>query len=332
MNNNSQQSSNENIQPSAFRRNFYNNTDSGRVYLLAIFAPLLVSLLISMIGGLIAGGKGVEASTFTNEPWYQALLFLASPIAFFSIFLLYNKASKISYSAVGFKIKVSWQNILLAIAIAVIALFGLQYFINFIDVGLEKIGYELAELTIPNNNFGWLCLNTLLIAILPAIGEELIFRGMILQGLRRNFSDALAILISALMFAVMHGSLQQFIYPILLGLITGWIVVRSGNLLLSIIVHFVNNFLVVLFDFLEKTTSIDIKLPVSWWGILISILLLVITGVILYLVDRLYFKHKNQTEEYKKELTKKPSLYLIISWAVAIILLIIATIVNFIGK
>ena len=316
-----------------FKRNFYTNDDSGKMFLLALLIPLAVGFLWAFFAQLIGKACGIPTDQLSVQIWYVIISYLVTPLSFGISFLIYNKVAKVSFRAVNLKFKVGWKKILIAVFVALVALFGLQFFVGFVDQLLAKLGYNLASTSLPNDTFGWFILNVVLLAVLPAIFEELLFRGVILQGLRKNFSDWLAILLSAVMFTLMHGSLQQFVYPLILGLILGWIVVRGGSLILSIIVHFVSNFTVVLLDFLQNKLSFDMILPSSWWGILIAVLLVALTGVILYLVDKFMLSKLSKGEEIKtekKEFVKVPSLFLIISWVVAVILFIITTIVNFI--
>jgi membrane protease YdiL (CAAX protease family) len=78
------------------------------------------------------------------------------------------------------------------------------------------------------------------IAILPAILEEFMFRGIILQSLRK-YGDGLAILISAALFGLMHGNITQIPYAFIIGLIIGYFVVKQGSLWIGIFIHFFNN-------------------------------------------------------------------------------------------
>ena len=75
----------------------------------------------------------------------------------------------------------------------------------------------------------------------------------------------------------MHQNLQQLIYPFLLGSIMAWAVVRSGSLISSVIIHFTNNFLVVLLTFIQNMTGWSVALPREWWFYLIAIVLLLLT-------------------------------------------------------
>ncbi len=313
----------------SFKRNFYSDSDSGKVYLYALLVPIVLSFIIAFV----ASGIAEEGVVLSEQLWYNIIVLLLTPLSLIAIFFIYNKTSKISFGAVKLKPKTNWRNYLVVAGIGLVALFGTQYFIAIVDQGLKGIGFTLSDSFSPNDTFGYFVLNVFLIALLPAIAEELIFRGVILQGLRRTGSDFIAIVISALMFAVMHCSLQQFVYPIILGMIFGWIVVRTGSLMLTIFAHFLNNFVVVLLGYLQNVTSFDMNLPSSWWAYLVAILLLVVTGVILFLVDKFYFKRFSTAQEQEnKEKTFKPSLILIISWVVGIFLLILMTVMNFMGS
>lgn len=78
------------------------------------------------------------------------------------------------------------------------------------------------------------------IAIVPAIFEELFFRGAIMQSLRR-FGDGFAMIVSAILFALSHGNLVQGPNAFLVGLVLGYFALRTGTILTPIIMHFINN-------------------------------------------------------------------------------------------
>lgn len=96
------------------------------------------------------------------------------------------------------------------------------------------------------NNFGGLLVNIFMIAILPAVGEELIFRG-ILQKLFTELTGKViwGILISAALFSAMHMQFQGFIPRFALGILLSYLYVWSGSLWLSIIAHFINNLIAI---------------------------------------------------------------------------------------
>lgn len=311
-----------------YRKN-YNDNDSGKVFLICLIAPFLLALLFSMIASTIADSNGVKLETITSSLGYTIPYAVCSFLLYIAIYLIYNKFCKIEFSAIKPKFKMNWHTYLIAIAIGVVSLFGLQYFIGAIDNLLEAIGYPLEQgLSVINpTNWGYYFLSILLLAIMPAIGEELLFRGMILHGLRSRFNDVCSVLMSAIMFALMHGNLQQFVYPFLLGVIMGWIVLRTGSLVSSVIVHFTNNFLVVTFSFIQNMTGFSLSLPNTWWFYLIAVALLAVTVGICYLIDRFYFKHKS-AEEVEKTSTKT-SKFIYISLAVGAFMLLLMTVFSF---
>jgi membrane protease YdiL (CAAX protease family) len=74
--------------------------------------------------------------------------------------------------------------------------------------------------------------------------EELIFRGLILQGFLRRYTVRKAIVVSALLFAVFHGNVFQFTPALTAGLVFGWWYVKTGSLVSCIFGHAINNALI----------------------------------------------------------------------------------------
>lgn len=84
------------------------------------------------------------------------------------------------------------------------------------------------------------------IALAPAICEELAFRGFVLSGLRRMGQTWQAILVSSALFGLAHGILQQSIGAAVIGVVIGYLAVKSGSLLPGVAYHAVHNGLSVL--------------------------------------------------------------------------------------
>ena len=81
----------------------------------------------------------------------------------------------------------------------------------------------------------------LLMAMVPAICEELAFRGFIFGGLVRGGGRFRAVLVTALIFGISHGVLQQSISATVMGLLLGWVTLKTGSVLPCIVVHITNN-------------------------------------------------------------------------------------------
>ncbi len=310
-----------------YSRNIYNLKDSGNVFLFALILPILVSLVFSMIANVIAGARGIEAGVITDNMWFMTAYSIVSILCYAGIYLVYNKIQKIDFKAINLKFNLKWHTYLIMIVVGVISLFGIQYFISIIDDLLISLGYNMASTSINPTSWGTFFLSVFVLAILPAIGEELIFRGIILNGLRTRFNDIASIFISAILFALMHQNLQQLIYPFLLGSIMAWAVVRSGSLISSVIIHFTNNFLVVLLNFIQNMTGWSVALPREWWFYLIAIVLLLLTILSIFLLDRYYFKHKSK-DNIEKENGKIPIVFYV-SIGISVLFFLIFTIMNF---
>ena len=124
----------------------------------------------------------------------------------------------------------------------------------------ETVKAKLAELMGQTPNLG---LSILVFALMPAITEEVAFRGYILSGLERRYRPATAILLSALLFAFLHVLLslfQQFFGAAILGVVLGLIAYRTGSLWPGVVFHFVNNALGV------ATTAITQHPRVAPWA------------------------------------------------------------------
>lgn len=80
----------------------------------------------------------------------------------------------------------------------------------------------------------------LLVAILPAICEEFLHRGVLLQGIR-SMGYKKAIVISGVLFGLIHFSITQTIYATIIGVLLGFIVIATKSIVPAMIIHFTNN-------------------------------------------------------------------------------------------
>jgi len=126
--------------------------------------------------------------------------------------------------------------------------------------------------------FDNLFLSILIVAISPAIFEELLFRGVVLNSFNIKNKNYLAIIISALIFGVFHMNLLQGAFAFILGLSLGFIYVKTGSLFVPIIIHFINNLFAVLMDYYNFSLPVFSSMSVAL--ITIGAILLVIISII----------------------------------------------------
>ena len=101
----------------------------------------------------------------------------------------------------------------------------------------------------------------LIVAIIPAIGEELIFRGILQNKLRIYLKNShLSIILTALLFSGFHLQFFGFIPRLFLGILFGYIYYWSANIWYPILAHFINNGLTLIMIYLHQSGYIDIDI------------------------------------------------------------------------
>lgn len=321
------------------KKNYYTINDAGWGYFCAIVAPYAVMAVVVILMGLLSSQIGQDMGQMTQSLTFTIISCLFAPIGYCILFFALNKKTATSFKAVNLRFNMRLWDFVMCFVVAIICLFGLQYFIGGFNGLLQKGGYQLTEIALPLDNVGYLILAIILMAVLPAIFEEFIFRGIILNGLKTKFGENYAILISALMFAFAHGSIEQFLYQFALGIIIAWMVVRTGSLLSGILIHFLNNAIVLILNYISQNGG-SFELTYNAWQWVLSIGLVLVACVLIYLIERFYFKHKNRdlninedeilSENDKKTLQNKP--YPLVLWfgmGVAVVLFLINTLSGF---
>jgi uncharacterized protein len=126
--------------------------------------------------------------------------------------------------------------------------------------------------------------NLCIIALIPAVGEELIFRGVGQQLCLQYFKKEphLAIWLVAAIFSAIHGQFEGFFPRMLLGAILGYVFYWSQNLWVSIAAHFANNAIQIILQhlYMNQVSKIDLEKTdgVPWWGAAISLGLVCVLG------------------------------------------------------
>lgn len=136
--------------------------------------------------------------------------------------------------------------------------------------------------------------NLLIIAALPGICEEFLFRGYILRSFR-SMGKWPAIIITGVLFGVLHMSPFRMVPTALLGIWMGYLAWESGSLLLPMFAHLINNSLSLFIGrfgdqwaFLQSVTQDD---RIAWW-------LIVPAGILFYILVRLFISiNSSNTEE-----------------------------------
>ena len=110
----------------------------------------------------------------------------------------------------------------------------------------EDTAAGLTESFLFSDKFGVLLINILMIAIIPAFGEEFFFRGILQKLFGRWFrSTHAAVILASVLFSALHFQFYGFLPRFILGLIFGYVYAWTGNLWYPVAAHFVNNIIPV---------------------------------------------------------------------------------------
>lgn len=130
-----------------------------------------------------------------------------------------------------------------------------NYVANYIAAFLTQFGIDMPEMPQMMEPTGEsLLLNIVVLAVLPALLEELVFRGYILRALR-PYGDTFAVCVSAVIFGLVHGNILQVPFALLVGAVLGWLYVRTNNIWLAVAVHFCNNAFSVVLEYFALGVS-----------------------------------------------------------------------------
>lgn len=189
------------------------------------------------------------------------------------------------FRLLGFSLKIKWPQVLLVIFIMSMALLvsgALSYFNNLIPLSdyyrdlfdsYERLYQQQVEAIVTLNNPTQFLIALFIMAFLPALCEEALFRGGLQNLLTRSTrSPWPSIIVVSIIFSAVHFSWYGFLSRFFLGIVLGAIFHYSGRLWLSIIAHFFNNALAITLLYIAKMEGKSFKDAMNeggdtYWGI-----------------------------------------------------------------
>ena len=215
----------------------------------------LVMMIVWIMAGLLVSVAGLDR--FLNYYSAHSLveLELLIPVIVLLIMDRFEVMRGTRMKAIG------WKVILWALLLAVIMI-PIVIFLNLASQLLvpNNIIVRIEHYTMLTGSLVWdkpFLLNLLYMAILPAVVEEYLFRGVLFQGFRSCglFKTAM---ITSLMFALAHGNLNQFLYAFAIGLFFAYLVEASGSVYASMLAHMCLNTATVVLVYLRRVLPANI--------------------------------------------------------------------------
>ncbi len=147
-------------------------------------------------------------------------------------------------------------------------------------------------------------INVIIIALLAAVGEELLFRGCVQNILLEWIKNKhVGIWITAIIFSALHFQFYGFLPRMILGVVLGYLYLWSGSLWLSILFHFFNNGMAVLFSYLISNDKISKNAETIGSGDS-PIYLVVVSTVLSILLMSVIYKNKEESNLSQTEISE----------------------------
>lgn len=227
--------------------------------LIAVFVFVMIATFLFTV--LVTTGDMNDMSNVKVMQLIQSFgLFVIPPFVMASLW------SNNAFEFLRLKSTLRWTTVLYVVAFMLVAIpfinmlswlnqqIILPEALSEIEKMMQSSEVQIAEITekmLNVSTLGALLFNVFLVAVVPALGEELFFRGTI-QRLLSDWKGALfAIWITAFVFSAIHMQFYGFLPRMLLGAFLGYLLLWSGSLWLPIIAHFVNNSVAVVFYYLK---------------------------------------------------------------------------------
>jgi membrane protease YdiL (CAAX protease family) len=268
-----------------------NNNSKGVSYTSGFFILLGLALTLTVFVGLVAVGILGSPDAMANPKNASIIQGIQVSSVIFGMFvpawLTANILNRRPFQLLGYRKPLRWQQagLVILIVLASLAIAGtLGYLNKLIPVSqasratydqLEEKYAEQVAMMLNLKNFGGYIFSLVLMAFLPALCEETLFRGGLQNFLTRATRKPwLSIVIISIFFSAVHFSFYGFLPRLFLGIMLGLIYHYTGNIWLSILAHFFNNALAVTNAYVLTLQGKSIKaamnddIPSFNWGII----------------------------------------------------------------
>ena len=275
-------------------RELLQKAGTGEKILHLVALTFVSALLFSVISILIAGNDLTNIYVLKTTQFLQSVGIFIVPVLILSFV----------WSAKPFELlminrKPDLRNILYAMVVMVVAIPAINLlgeinhlvkfpaYLSMIEdylLEMEQRTEELTNTMLSVSSMTGLLINIGLIAVIPAVGEELFFRGTIQRLLQDKMKIHAAVWITAFIFSSIHFQFYGFIPRLLMGAFLGYLFAWTNNLWVPIVAHFTNNALAVIFFYLKNTgqTSVDLENIGNSETYLTGIISMVTVGILIF--------------------------------------------------
>jgi len=237
------------------------------------FGILLLFILLSMLSGLVISLGYLTGS----EPWIDFIEMLGYVLAAGGTLLwIVRLKMRVYFEKPTFRHKQAPSYVyLLAVVLTLLAIVVIDPLTELIPMpeSIRDMFERMFSKTVP----------AFFTAVIVApVLEELIFRGIVLEGFLKNYSPLKAILWTNVLFGLAHLNPWQFIGAFLMGILISWVYYKTRNLILPVAMHLLNNLISYLFLYLSDVPFSQASLkdifpsPSLYYGLIAGAALLLV--------------------------------------------------------
>lgn len=235
--------------------------------------------------------------SFFDEATKNVMAYIIPQVSIILSFIVLSLVRKVNIKKANqINFKLNWWIVLLMVALGVITILGFSPLVSMFDAVVAKLGYNGSDVDVTFSSIWSLFAKLVYIGLLPAICEELAVRGVITNGFKK-FGLVLACVFSGIFFMVMHMNIQQAIYQLFMGVLMAYIVLKTGSIIYTMILHFFNNAFILVSTYINQVngvpeTVVDLS---NAWNIVLPILYAVLAvGVVVGLMFLMNYILKKQ--------------------------------------
>ncbi len=197
--------------------------------------------MLCVAGVFVLGAFNILTDDIISTLVIQVMVMFALPFLLYTLFV--SKSAKQTLSDAGFK-KISLKTVLICFLLGITLYFVNNFVATFFQNLIALLGYEtIGSSTTVAIDYKFYLTEFVLSTILPGFCEEFLHRGLLLNANKNTGNTRYCLIISSLLFGLMHLSIKQFFYAAILGALMGYVDIKADSIYPSMIMHFCNNFL-----------------------------------------------------------------------------------------
>lgn len=238
----------------------------------AVFANAVLSIIIASVARI-----DIAAATYFYSAWGGLVVQTAFSVLMFSVaFIVAARIDKTEVRGLlqirKVRASLLWPLVGCGLGVSLVINDMVSRFVGTLNqIGINPSAGELA---IPDGLVGEV-VYAIVISLVPAIMEEFAMRGIVLGSLRK-YGTAFAIIVSSMLFGLLHGNLVQIPFAFALGCVLAYVDVVADSIIPSVIIHFVNNLL----SAVQKIVSKRYGDVFGTYTIIISFAMCAVVGIV----------------------------------------------------